>query len=336
MEQVVEVAAPIAFENANLGKVNPLALRQQIQPEQHPGYVYLATLAPKSRVVVRQSLDRVAGLLTGGKGTMETINWSQVRYQHAIAIRTKLSERLAHTTVNRHLSALRGCLKECWRLGLMAGDDYQMAASVPNVKGSRLPAGRAVTDGELRAIFAACAEDPKPQGRRDAAVLALLYGTGLRRSEATQLEMCDFNAETGELLVRGGKGNKHRLVWLQNGSLKALNDWLSVRGAEAGPIICPVNKAGKVTIKRVSEQAILNLLVKRAKEAGVEHFSPHDLRRTFISDLLDTGKADLATVAKLSGHAQVTTTARYDRRGEATKRKAAELLHVPYSVPATA
>lgn len=80
---------------------------------------------------------------------------------------------------------------------------------------------------------------------------------------------------------------------------------------------------------RMTPQAIYNVLAKRADEAKVKSFSPHDLRRTFVSDLLDAG-ADIATVAKIAGHADPRTTARYDRRPEEVKQKAANLLYVPY------
>jgi site-specific recombinase XerD len=75
---------------------------------------------------------------------------------------------------------------------------------------------------------------------------------------------------------------------------------------------------------------VLYLVRRRADGADVSSFSPHDLRRSSISDLLDSG-VDLSTVQQLAGRAQVQTTARYDRRGEVTKQRAAAILHVPYA-----
>jgi integrase len=104
---------------------------------------------------------------------------------------------------------------------------------------------------------------------------------------------------------------------------------LTTCGRTAGPLFCRIRKGNALTDRRLTPQAVLHVVATRLAAAQVAHASPHDFRRTFISDLLDAG-ADLAAVQQLAGHANIQTTARYDRRGERAKRKAAALLHVPY------
>jgi integrase len=79
----------------------------------------------------------------------------------------------------------------------------------------------------------------------------------------------------------------------------------------------------------MAAQAIYNLLQKRGTEAKIKNFTPHDVRRSFVTHLLDAS-ADVITVSKMAGHSDPKTTAKYDRRPEEAKRKAASLLFVPY------
>jgi site-specific recombinase XerD len=167
-----------------------------------------------------------------------------------------------------------------------------------------------------------------PAGARDAALLAVLYIGGVRRSELADLALEDYVPRPPALRVRG-KGNKERLGPLTASAAAVLADWLALRGDGPGGLFRPGNKGGRIVGDRLTSHAVYNVLAKRQRQAGVDKLSPHDFRRTFVGDLLDAG-VDLSTVQQLAGHASVTTTARYDRRGEAAKRKAVEVLHFPY------
>jgi site-specific recombinase XerD len=231
------------------------------------------------------------------------------------------------------LAAVRGVLRAAWELGQIDTDRYQRAIAFRAVRGQTLPRGRSISQGELKALFSTCLQDRSPIGVRDAALLAVLYGSGLRRAEAVSLDAADYDRETGSLTVRAGKGNKARVSYTSAGERQLLEAWLKVReqaGAppNLGPLFLPVLKGGHIKLRRLDSRTILVVAQRRARAAGCKHLTPHDFRRSMISDLLDAG-ADLSTVQRLAGHAHVGTTARYDRRGEAAKKKAAELLHIP-------
>lgn len=315
--------------------------------ERHPALVYLAALAPGSRRTMRQSLDVVAALLTGGRADHATLPWHLLRYQHTTAVRAALAERYKPATANKILAGLRGTLKAAWRLELVDAEAYRRAADVVAVRGTSAPAGRELTAGEIRALLETCAADPSVAGLRDAAVLALLYGAGLRRAEAVRLGAEDLEPDgvhAGRLTVRG-KGNKAGFAYARGAALQVLRGWLVARGpapqgGASGVLLLPVSQKGAVVHTRadrggpevparLTEHAVYKRLRTRAREAGVRPFSPHDCRRTFAGDLLDAG-ADIATVQQLLRHASVNTTAKYDRRGERAKRDAADLLHFPH------
>lgn len=305
-----------------------LALSSAPPLDQNPAAVYLAGLSPSGRRSQRQALDVMAGLLTGSADCL-ALRWAGLRFQHTAALRAALAERYRPATVNKFLCALRQTLKAAWRLGQMSSEEHSRAADVASLSGETLPAGRELSSGEIGALLAGCEQDPSPAGARDAAIIALMYACGLRREEVAALSLAGYEPENGRLVVHG-KRSKERTAYLVNGAADAMADWLRIRGSQDDALFCAINKGGRLdTGKAMTPQAVYNLLAKRAALAKVKAFSPHDLRRTFVSDLLDAG-ADIATVAKMAGHASVNTTARYDRRPEEAKRKAAGLLHVPY------
>lgn len=141
--------------------------------------------------------------------------------------------------------------------------------------------------------------------------------------------MDDYDSEDAKLVVRG-KRSKQRIAYLGDGAVAALIAWLQTRGNDTGPLFLSVKRGGHLRHgRRLSPQSIYYLLKTRAERAGVKPFAPHDLRRSFVSRLLDAG-VDIAIVAKMAGHSNIQTTARYDRRPEEAKKRAANLLRIPF------
>ncbi len=309
------------------GKTTPV-LSGRPPSGSNPALVYLASLKPSGRVVMAGSLDIVARRL--GAKDARSMPWASLRYEHLVALRQWLAETFKPATANRYLAAIKGTLREAWRLGQFPSEELERVRDIKSVSGSSVPAGRGLSSGELRALLMACV-DGSPSGYRDAAVLALGYGAGLRRAEIAALDIEDakIDGETIVVKVRHAKGGRERVVYLDNGARDALRDYMEIRGKEPGGLFWQARKGGKLVHQGMTDDAVWRLIEKRAKLAGVTDVSPHDLRRSFVSDLLDAG-VDVTTVSKMAGHASVLTTAKYDRRGEEAKRKAAKALHVPY------
>jgi integrase len=302
-----------------------------IPVDQNPAAVYLASLGPGSVAAQRCALRKIAQL---AGYELDSMPWRALKYQHVAAIRAQLGAIYRPATANRMLTGLRRVLFHAWKLGQVPEEDYRRMVDLSPIRGGRDDVeaeltGRALSSGELSAILAACSGDPSPAGIRDAAVIALGYGLGLRRAEVSSLRLADYSAESSTITVQSGKGNKSRTLPIENGAQDALDDWLRLRGSGPGLLFWGINKGGQLSTRRINPGAINDLYKKRAAQAAVSNTGFHDLRRSFISDLLDQG-VDLAQVAKLAGHANPITTMRYDRRTMERRRAAIRTLHVPY------
>lgn len=257
--------------------------------------------------------------------TPEATPWAQMRAQHIkVAIGAMVDKGVAAATINHTLAAVRGAIRALWQAGQYPHEAYNAIVAIKGVKGHRLPAGRDIPNAEIGALLRCC-DVSTPAGIRNRAVIAMLWAGGLRRDELAGARLEDYNPANGRLVVIG-KGNKERAVYVE-AARGAMGAWLALRGNHAGALFCAINKGGRIG-GGVTAQAIYNMLKAIAQQAGVAHFSPHDLRRTYIGNQLDNG-VDVATIARQVGHASITTTARYDRRPEAAQQEAARRLVLP-------
>ncbi len=294
---------------------------------EHPGAVYLAQLTSvDSRPAMKAALETIARLVNQ-QATFETLPWDRIRFQQTQAVRAELVANFGPRTVNRMLSALRGVLKAAWRLRQIDTDDYRRAIDFKGLKTTDLPpSGRVVAIHEVRAVLIAAAKQDSPKSWRDQALLVTMFAGGLRRQEASALDTEHFDAATGGLTVFRGKGGKFRTTYLAEGYRAWVTPWVEFqRSRGCVPMFVSWNRGP--TTRRLSRAGVDHVLGEIVMLAGIADLTPHDLRRTFATDLLENG-ADILMVQKLMGHADVKTTAIYDRRGEKSKQAAVEKLPI--------
>ena len=214
---------------------------------------------------------------------------------------------LAATSAARTLVAVRGLHRFLALEGVLDADPARRVS--PPKAPSRLPKAIPVEDVE-RLLEAASVGDT-PASLRDRALLEVLYGTGARISEAVGLDVDDVEGDDGVVRLRG-KGGKERIVPLGSYAAAALDAWL-VRGrptfAARGvgtPALFLNARGGRLS--RQSAWSVLRTCAERAHVPG--HLSPHTLRHSFATHLLEGG-ADVRVVQELLGHASVTTTQIY-------------------------
>jgi len=269
---------------------------------------YLATLGSQRSVdTMTESFARVAKELK--LPHYSAIPWTRLSLDDLAGLRRRLNApHHRPATTNLTLTSVRRVLEEAADRGLIT-EQFLGAAKrkLKNVKGSRITAGRQLSNEEIAKLedTAGTYEEPKASMMR--AILLLTVGVGLRRAEICSLPIdCVVQSELRVI----GKGDKERACPLDEPTKQVLIRWLDVRRALDWPhrMLFGAPKYRKP----LTEQTVWWLLDQLGKKAEIE-FSPHDLRRTFATRMLGAG-LDLREVQVLMGHASPQTTARYDKR----------------------
>ncbi len=303
-------------------------------PDYTAGARYLAKLKGTGAAGMRSSLNLAARLI--GFNNLGEVPWNYLDAdkleQLAAAATNTPTERgtqRAPASVRMLVAAIKGACKTSWRAGRMTTDAWTRLRDVKPPAGSRLPAGRDIGAGEKSALLRSIGSDTAAAGARDSAMVAMFMATGLRRAELASLALEDIDLTDGRVTVIG-KGDKQREVFMSGGATAALLDWLDIRGRDEGPLFCPIDKGDTLKLDaHLTPAGVSFIIAKRVAASGVKGLTPHDFRRTLAGDML-TANNDIATVSGVLGHSDPRTTARYDRRGAETKRRAALTVEVPY------
>ena len=303
-----------------------------------PVVSYIGSLgSEESRRTVKSALNNLAHLL-GRKDHMST-DWHKLRAMHIERLRQLMAEDgQSPTTIKKKMSFLRGVMKHAFRADLISAEEWAKIQVVDGPRGRRLAksrVGRAVSVEELAVLNEYMATRRHLViGVRDEAVMTCGIAGGLRRNEIATLTIGDWDAVQGALRVMG-KGNAERLVYLPDHSINRVNAWLRRRGNThpEAPLFVEVRERGPMVRfggAALSGNTYYRIVTECMEAAGLERATPHDLRRTYISILLETEK--LQDVSQMAGHASAATTELYDRRPEKKRKEIAKRLERLFNI----
>ena len=297
-------------------------------PRANPLSLYLARLAPSSQMTIRYVLQDAADRLGFDELNIEDIPWHQLQPEDVVALVAALrSDGYAPNTSSLYVNAVRGVMNEAWRMSLISQDHLLKIRSVKGIAGTRLSQGRNLKRTLIHDLMAVCAADPRPQGKRDAAVIALLYGSGMRKSESVNLDLAQVDFNERSLQVTG-KGNKQLIKYAPTWAFDKLEAWLELRRSfliegqeDDGFLFNRIRRGSHITRERITKHAIYYIARQRGTQVGVK-IMPHDFRRSFITRVIE--EHDLSIAQKLAHHSNIQTTANYDVRDDNERRRAVD------------
>jgi integrase/recombinase XerD len=229
------------------------------------------------------------------------------------------AQKLAESSRRRMLSAVRGFYSFLAAEGFISKSPADDLAA-PN-KGSYLP--RFLNQHEVETLLHA-PDISTETGLRDRAILELLYACGLRASEVCDLKRFDVDTDAG-LLTTTGKGSKTRRVPIGKSAVEWLDRYLSLRNKkeniEVENLFLTTTSA-----RQLDRQMIYRLVREAAEKCGLEDVSPHTLRHSFATHLVQN-RADIRSVQQMLGHADISTTQIYTHMTDAHLKKSYEQFH---------
>jgi integrase/recombinase XerD len=240
--------------------------------------------------------------------------WQAVAHDDMLAFLLFLRERrYANSTVARRTAAVKSFYAFLTEAGLVPSDPTEQIDS-PKVD-RYLP--KALTPNQVDELLELPLREPTPERLRDKAMLELLYATGMRVSELVALNLRDLNMEA-DCVRCVGKGGRERILPISGSALTSLEEYLDIarpqlaRGNPQKVDALFLNHRGK----RLTRQGFWLILKGYAEELGLEDLTPHTLRHSFATHMINSG-ADIRSVQALLGHASISTTQIYTQLSNA-------------------